>query len=63
VQYHWTQYEVIRVFPVPGMDVCYQLMVRDRMSLEFLVWGDWNENGTGRMAPYLEGLRYYQRMV
>jgi hypothetical protein len=30
VQYHqwmvqnWTQHEVIRVAPVPGMDVCYQ---------------------------------------
>jgi hypothetical protein len=44
VQYHWTQHEVIRVAPVPGMAVCCQWMVRDRTSLKLLVWGAWNEN-------------------
>jgi hypothetical protein len=39
VQYHWTLHEVIRVAPVPGMAVCCHWRVRDRMSLELLVWG------------------------
>jgi hypothetical protein len=63
VQYHWTQHEVIRVAPVSGMAVCCQWMVRDRTSLKLLVWGAWNENGTGIMAPDLEGVQYCQRMV
>jgi hypothetical protein len=45
VRYHqwmvgdWTQHEVIRVAPVPGMAVYCQWRVRDRMSIELLVWG------------------------
>jgi hypothetical protein len=39
VHYHWKRHEVIRVAPVPGMDVCCQWMVKYRTSLELLVWG------------------------
>jgi hypothetical protein len=63
VQYHWTQHKVIMVAPVPRMVVCCQWMVCDRTSLELLMWGAWNENVKGRMAPDLEGVQYRQRMV
>jgi hypothetical protein len=51
----WTQHEVIRVAPVPGMTVCCQWMVRDWMSLELLVW----QNGAGKMASDLECVQYH----
>jgi hypothetical protein len=63
VHYHWMHHEVIRVAPVPGISVCCQWVVRDRTSLELLVWGAWNENGSGRMAPDLECVQYHQWMV
>jgi hypothetical protein len=67
VQYHqwmvrdWTQHEVIRVAPVPGMALYCQWMVQDRTSLELLVWGGaWNKNGAGRMAPDIECVKYHR---
>jgi hypothetical protein len=33
------------------------------VSLKLLVWGACNEDGTGMMAPDLEGVQYRQQMV